>query len=60
MDEETISVVDNLISNSSSDALSAKQGRILNEKIVALQTTVNNVATDEDIDAIFAESTNEE
>ncbi len=57
MDEETFSVVDNLISNSASDALSAKQGRILNEKIKEIQTTLASVATDADIDAIFTDST---
>ena len=53
MDEETIYVVDNLISNSATDALSARQGRILNEKVVAVETTIGNIASDSEIDAIF-------
>lgn len=40
-------VIDNLVSTDATAALSANQGRILNEKI-------ENVATEEDIDAIFA------
>lgn len=40
-------VIDNLTSTDTTAALSANQGRILNEKI-------ENVATEEDIDAIFA------
>lgn len=56
MDEQdTPAIVDNLISNSSSDALSARQGRILNEKIQEIQTALANVATDTDIDAMFVE-----
>ena len=42
-----INVVDNLTSTDKYSALSANQGRVLNEKI-------ENVATDADIDAIFA------
>lgn len=57
MDEETFEVVDNLISNSASDALSARQGRILNEKIVAIQETLANLATEEEIDALFTDET---
>lgn len=43
-----ITVIDNLESTDATAALSANQGRVLNEKI-------ENIATDEDIDAIFAE-----
>lgn len=42
-----INVIDNLTSEDATAALSANQGRVLNEKI-------ENTATDEDIDAIFA------
>lgn len=41
-----LEVIDNLTSRDPYAALSANQGRILNEKI-------ENVATDADIDAIF-------
>lgn len=56
MDEEEVvsAVIDNLNSNSSTDSLSARQGRVLNEKILALQEMIANIATDADIDAIFA------
>lgn len=61
MDEGNVVVIDNLASSSKIDALSARQGRVLNEKIAAsnaritnIETAINNVATDEDIDAIFA------
>ena len=40
-------VIDHLESTDPNAALSANQGRVLNEKI-------ENTATDEDIDAIFA------
>ena len=60
MDEGNVVVIDNLASSSKIDALSARQGRVLNEKIAAsnaritnIETAINNVATDEDIDAIF-------
>lgn len=53
MDEETIAVVNNLVSNSATDALAARQGKVLNEKILAIQEELDNVATDTDIDAIF-------
>ena len=57
-EEEVVSVViDNLNSNSSTDSLSARQGKVLNGKITALQEEVANVATDADIDAIFNAST---
>lgn len=55
MDEETILVEDNLISTNSYNALSANQGRVLNEKIEDVKTTIQNIATNEDIDAIFTE-----
>lgn len=42
-----ITVIDHLESEDTNAALSANQGRVLNEKI-------ENVATNEDIDAIFA------
>lgn len=61
MDEGNVVVIDNLASSSKIDALSARQGRVLNEKIATsntritnIETAINNVATDEDIDAIFA------
>ena len=54
MDEGNIVVIDNLVSTSRTNALSAKQGKVLNEKIGNLQTQIDNVASDEDIDAIFA------
>lgn len=56
MEEETFSVVNNLISTSATDALSAYQGKVLNEKILAIQEELENVATDSDIDAIFTAS----
>lgn len=59
MDEEEVvsAVIDNLNSNSSTDSLSARQGKVLNGKITALQNEIDNVATDADIDAIFNAST---
>lgn len=54
MEEETILVIDNLITASGKDALSAKQGKILNEKIQKIDTDIAKVATDADIDAIFS------
>lgn len=58
MDEtEAINVVDNLTTRDATAALSAKQGVVLREMIE--QITTPETATDEDIDAIFAESTTE-
>lgn len=53
MDEGNVVVIDNLVSTSRTDALSARQGKILNEKIVNIESTIDDVATDNDIDAIF-------
>ena len=55
MDEETFSVINNLVSTSATDALSAQQGKVLNEKIMAIQEELENVATNDNIDAIFAQ-----
>ena len=43
-----VTIIDNLESTDATAALSANQGRVLNEKI-------ENLATDADLDAIFAE-----
>jgi hypothetical protein len=53
MDEGNVVVIDNLVSTSRTDALSARQGKILNEKIVNIESIIDDVATDNDIDAIF-------
>ena len=53
MDEETMEVVDNLTSTSATDALSANQGRVLNERINEVIAAILSVATNADIDAIF-------
>lgn len=47
-----ILVVDNLNSTDKYSALSANQGRVLHQMIIDIQ---NNVATDAEIDALFAE-----
>lgn len=47
MNPETIEVYDGLDSDSVTAALAARQGKILYEMI-------NNIATNDDIDAIFA------
>lgn len=54
MDEETISVVNNLTSNSSTDALAARQGKILKGMIDELANSIE-IATEAEIDALFAE-----
>jgi hypothetical protein len=54
MGEESFEVIDNLLSESTSDALSANQGRLLGERVAALEAALENVATNADIDAIFA------
>lgn len=56
MDEGNILVINHLVSDSTTDALSANQGRVLNEKIETIQNQIEDVATDEDIDAIFTAS----
>lgn len=50
----TIEVIDGLDSDSATDALSANQGRVLNERIDYVIESILNIATDADIDAIFA------
>lgn len=56
MDDETFSVINNLNSDSGTDALAAKQGKVLNGKIEDLRTLIENTATDADIDAIFTDT----
>lgn len=41
MDEETFSVINNLVSTSSTDALSALQGKILNERLLVVEEKVD-------------------
>lgn len=53
MDEDSFEVINNLLSDSTTNALSAKQGKVLKELIDGLREDINNVATDADIDAIF-------
>lgn len=56
MAEETISVINNLTSNSSTDALSARQGKVLKGLIDDLAASIE-IATEAEIDALFAEET---
>lgn len=54
MEEQTIDIINNLASTRTDAALAALQGRVLNEKILAIQEALESVATNADIDAIFA------
>lgn len=52
---DTIEVIDGLDSDSTTDALSANQGRVLNEKIDGAIEAIERIATNADIDALFTE-----
>lgn len=52
MEEETITVINNLTSTSTTDALSAKQGKVLKEMIDTLANSIE-IATEEEVDALF-------
>lgn len=52
---DTIEVVDGLDSDSTTDALSANQGRVLNERIDVVVASIERIATNADIDALFTE-----
>lgn len=50
----TVNVVDDLDTQSSTDALSANMGYELNQRLTTVETAIANKATDADIDALFA------
>ena len=55
-DTETgsVNIVDDLETQSSTDALSANMGYVLNQRLSEVENAVANKATDADIDALFA------
>lgn len=54
MGEETITVINHLSSTSTTDALSAKQGKVLKEMIEELANSIE-IATEAEVDALFSD-----
>lgn len=54
MGEQTAVVIDNLWTDSGTEALSARQGMLLREMIEKIENDLGEAATNSDIDAIFA------